>query len=43
VTVRSSVDCLIAAMALRRGITVLHRDRDYSNLAKVSALKEQSV
>jgi predicted nucleic acid-binding protein len=43
VTVRSSIDCLIAAMALRHGITVLHRDRDYRNLARVSALKERSV
>ena len=42
-TIRSSVDCLIAAMAIRHGITVLHRDRDYRNLAKVSALKERSA
>jgi predicted nucleic acid-binding protein len=43
VTVRSSVDCLIAASAIRHGLTVLHRDRDYSALAKVSALTARSV
>jgi predicted nucleic acid-binding protein len=42
-TVRSSVDCLIAACALRHGLTVLHRDRDYPALAKVSALQHRSV
>lgn len=39
VTVRSGVDCLIAACALRHGATVLHRDRDFDALARVSALK----
>ncbi len=28
-TVRSGVDCLIAACAIRHGLTVLHRDRDF--------------
>jgi predicted nucleic acid-binding protein len=42
-TVRSAVDCLIAACALRHGITVLHRDRDFSQLAKVSALSEKNL
>ena len=37
-TVRSGVDCLIAACALRHGLTVLHHDRDYDALARVSAL-----
>jgi predicted nucleic acid-binding protein len=40
-TLRSSVDCLIAACALRHGLTVLHRDRDYPQLAKVSALQQR--
>ena len=43
VTVRSSVDCLIAACALRNGLTVLHRDRDYPLLAKVSGLQQRAV
>jgi len=38
-TVRSSVDCLIAACALRHGLPVLHHDRDFSLLARVSALE----
>jgi predicted nucleic acid-binding protein len=42
-TVRSSVDCLIAACALRHGLTVLHRDRDYSLLARVSPLSERNL
>ncbi len=42
-TIRSSVDCLIAACALRHGLVVLHRDRDYPLLGKVSALEHRAV
>lgn len=42
-TVRSSTDCLIAACAIRHDLTVLHRDRDYSALAKISDLRERRV
>jgi predicted nucleic acid-binding protein len=42
-TVRSSVDCLIAACALRHGLTVLHRDRDYPTLAKICPLQQRAV
>lgn len=42
-TVRSSVDCLIAACAIHRGVTVVHRDRDYAALARVSPLLERSL
>jgi predicted nucleic acid-binding protein len=42
-TIRSSVDCLIAACALQHGLTVLHSDRDYPQLAKVSALQQRRV
>lgn len=42
-TVRSSVDCLIAACALRHGLTVLHHDRDFTSLSRVSALQSQAV
>jgi predicted nucleic acid-binding protein len=31
--VRSATDCLIAAVAARTGATVLHRDRDFEQLA----------
>jgi predicted nucleic acid-binding protein len=43
VTVRSSVDCLIAACAIRHGATVLHRDRDFDHLARVAPLKSRRV
>jgi hypothetical protein len=42
-TVRSSVDCLIAACAIRHGLTVLHRDRDLPVLAKISPLFERDL
>jgi hypothetical protein len=42
-TVRSSVDCLIAACALRHDLTVVHRDRDYPTLARVSPLRQRAV
>lgn len=38
-TIRSSTDCLIAAMALRSGVAVWHRDRDYDNIARFTALR----
>jgi predicted nucleic acid-binding protein len=37
-TIRSSVDCLIAACALRHDLPVLHKDRDYEVLGRVSPL-----
>ena len=40
-SVRSSVDCLVAACALRHEAEVVHRDRDYVALAKVSALRQR--
>jgi predicted nucleic acid-binding protein len=39
-TVRSSVDCLIAAAALRHDLEILHRDRDYRTLAEVCPLRQ---
>jgi predicted nucleic acid-binding protein len=39
ITIRSSVDCLIAACALRHEAVVLHTDRDYTHLARVVPLK----
>ncbi|HMG27578.1 MAG TPA: PIN domain-containing protein [Acidimicrobiia bacterium] len=38
-TVRSSIDCLIAACALRHDLDVLHRDRDFDAIAHVSPLR----
>jgi predicted nucleic acid-binding protein len=34
-TVRSILDCLIAAVAVRNGATLVHRDRDFDLLATV--------
>lgn len=42
-TVRSSVDCLIAAAALRHDLIVLHDDRDFPFLSRVSTLRERKV
>ncbi len=42
-TIRSGVDCLIAACAIRHGLTVLHHHRDYPALAKVSALEQRQI
>ncbi|MCK5797306.1 MAG: PIN domain-containing protein [Deltaproteobacteria bacterium] len=42
-TIRSSVDCLIAACALRHDLCVLHRDRDYTAIAEVSELRVQRL
>jgi len=39
-TVRSGVDCLIAACAIRHGLTVLHADRDFTHLARVAPFEE---
>jgi predicted nucleic acid-binding protein len=42
-TVRSGVDCLIGACAVRNYLTVLHRDRDFDALARVSRLEVYRV
>ena len=38
-TPRSLIDCLIAAVALRHGDVVAHRDADFELIAEVSALR----
>lgn len=42
-TIRSSLDCIIAACALRKDLTVLHHDRDYEALARISGLRQRAV
>lgn len=42
-TVRSGVDCLIAACAIRNSLAVLHRDRGFDSIAEVSGLNARSV
>jgi hypothetical protein len=39
ITVRPSVDCLIAACAIRADVAVYHVDRDYDALSRVTALR----
>jgi predicted nucleic acid-binding protein len=43
VTIRSSVDCLIAASATRHHLTVVHCDRDYTRLARLAPFAEIDV
>lgn len=40
-TVRAVTDCLIAVVALRESLAVLHADRDYDVLARHSALRTE--
>jgi predicted nucleic acid-binding protein len=42
-TIRSGVDCLIAACALRHALTVVHVDRDFDLLARVAPLKQRRL
>lgn len=37
-TIRSSTDCLIAAIAIENSIPVWHRDRDFSLIARYTSL-----
>ena len=41
-TVRSSVDCLIAACAIRHDLEVLHRDRDFPAISEISGLRQRT-
>lgn len=42
-TIRSLNDCLIAAVALRLGDTVMHRDADFEAIAQVSLLQTDDL
>lgn len=42
-TVRRLIDCLIAAVAIRDGIPILHADNDFKVLARFTQLKEHTV
>ena len=41
-TIRSATDCLIAAIALANGATILHRDRDFDHIAQFTNLRVNS-
>ena len=43
VTIRSGIDCLIAACAIRHNVPVLHHDRDFKFLSEISELVAKSV
>ena len=43
ITIRKSVDCLIASYAIITGVPILHNDKDFSNIAKESKLKIYKV
>jgi predicted nucleic acid-binding protein len=38
-TIRSSIDCLIAAVAIENGVPVWHRDRDFDFIASFTSLR----
>ena len=38
-TIRQMLDCLIAAVAIRNGVPVLHDDRDFDALARHTELE----
>ena len=38
-TIRSSVDCLIAAIAIENRVPIWHRDRDFGAIARYTALE----
>jgi predicted nucleic acid-binding protein len=38
-TIRSLVDCLIASVAIRNDVPLLHRDRDFDVIAEISPLR----
>ena len=42
-TIRSGVDCLIAACAIRHGLTVLHHGRDFNLLSQMSPVRAQEI
>jgi predicted nucleic acid-binding protein len=41
--VRNTLDCLIAAVAIREGATVLHADHDFDVIARHTPLRIESV
>lgn len=42
-TIRSVTDCLIAAVAMRHGATVVHRDADFDVIAAITGLAAVSL
>ncbi len=42
-TIRSINDCVIAAVAIRHGVELVHRDADYDVIASITALAARAV
>jgi predicted nucleic acid-binding protein len=42
-TVRKTIDCLIAAIAIENGLVLLHNDRDFDSIAACTELKTLSL
>lgn len=42
-TIRRLNDCLIAAVAIRHDVTLLHKDADFDAISEVSSLRTRSV
>lgn len=42
-TIRSSVDCLIAVCAIRNQLEVMHCDRDFDQIAKIAPLRSRNI
>jgi predicted nucleic acid-binding protein len=42
-TVRKLIDCLIAAVAIRADVPILHRDADFDTLAQHTALRVEAL
>jgi predicted nucleic acid-binding protein len=40
---RSGVDCLIAAIAIRHQVTLLHKDIDFEIIAEVTGMRHESL
>lgn len=39
ITIRSTIDCIIAAMANNRNLYLFHNDKDYNQISNIVALK----
>jgi hypothetical protein len=42
-TIRSSTDCLIAAIAIENGVPVWHKDRDFDTIARYTSLRTRRM
>lgn len=39
ITVRKTIDCIIAALAIENALELLHNDKDFDNIALITTLK----